>query len=262
MQQVFRKKAPLGAFLLLVCWLGAAFAAPVRVADAIDGDTVVLADRQLVRLIGINTPELGKDGAPDEPLARAARERLAGLTKNRAVTLIPGTEERDRHGRLLAYLILADGRDVQELLLREGLAAPVAIPPNLRFLARYQAAAEQARRARRGLWGHSHFAPRDAESLVEPGFRFVRGTVSRVQRRRHDTLLHLSGRLALVVPHADARLFGCPLASLLGRSVEASGWVSVRNDRGRMRVQHPAMLRLLDPRGDGRPADPVPACAA
>ncbi len=261
MRQILPKKAPFGAFLLLVFWLGAALAAPMRIADVIDGDTVVLADRQLVRLIGINTPELGKDGAPDEPLADAARRRLAALTKNQAVTLILDTEERDRHGRLLAYLILPDGRDVQELLLREGIAALVAIPPNLRFLSRYQAAAEQARRARRGLWSDPYFAPRDAESLDEPGFRFVRGTVNKVQRRRHDTLLHLSSRLALVVPHTDARLFGCPLTSLWGRRVEASGWVSVRKDARRMRVQHPAMLRLLD-RGAGQPANLAPACAA
>lgn len=255
------KKAPFGAFLLLVFWFGTVLAAPVHVAEVIDGDTIALSDRRLVRLIGINTPELGKDGAPDEPLARAARERLAGWVNGQAVTLIPGIEERDRHGRLLAYLILADGRDAQELLLREGLAALVAIPPNLRFLARYQAAAEQARRPRRGIWGDPHFAAREAEAVNTGGFRFVHGSVTRVERRRHDTLLHLSSRFALVVPHADAARFGCPLASLRGRRVEASGWVTVRKDTRRMRVQHPAMLRLLE-RGAGQPANLAPACAA
>jgi endonuclease YncB( thermonuclease family) len=260
-QQILCKKAPLGAFLLLVLWLGAALAAPVHLTEVIDGDTVALADRHLVRLIGINTPELGKGGAPDEPLARAARKRLTDLVNGQAVTLIPGAEAHDRHGRLLAYLILADGRDAQELLLREGLAALVAIPPNVRFLPRYQAAAEQARRAQRGIWAEPYFAAQDAESVNEPGFRAVRGTVTRIQRRRHDTLLHISTRMVLLVPHADAAQFGCPLASLRGRRVEASGWVSMRKDTGRMRVQHPAMLRLLD-RGAGRPANLALACAA
>lgn len=261
MRQILRKKAPLGAFLLLVLWFGAALAAPVRVSEVIDGDTVILADRRPVRLIGINTPEIGKDGAPDEPLARTARERLAGLIDGRAVTLIPGIENRDRHGRLLAYLILADGRDAQELLLREGLAALVAIPPNLRNLPRYQTAAEQARRAGRGIWAEAYFAPQKAESVNAPGFRVVRGRVTGIERRRHDTLLHLSTRMALLVPHADAAQFGCPLASLQNRRVEATGWVTARNEMRRMRVQHPAMLRLLDG-STSRPANLAPACAA
>ena len=260
-QSVLSKKAPLGAFLLLVFWLGAALAAPVRVAEVVDGDTVVLADHRLVRLIGINTPELGRDGAPDEPLARAARARLAALARDQLVTLIPGHETRDRHGRLLAYLVLADGRDAQELLLREGLAAPVAVPPNLDRLARYRAAAEQARQAGRGLWAEPYFAAHAAATVDRPGFQFVRGTVEKVQRRRHDTLLHLADRFALVIPHADAARFGCPLTALRGRRVEASGWVSARKDTRRMRVHHPAMLWLLD-RGEDRPVDATAACAA
>lgn len=260
MQHLPNKKAPWGAFLLLLFWSTAALAAPVRVVQVVDGDTVMLADRQLVRLIGINTPELGKDGAPDEPLAAQARERLAALVKDQRVTLIDDEEARDRHGRRLAYLVLPDGRDVQELLLREGLAAPVAVPPNLRFLPRYLAAAEQARQGRRGLWGHPHFAPREAATLAEAGFQFVRGTVSKVERRRHDTLVHLAPHFVLVVPHADASRFGCPLKALRGRRLVASGWVSLRKDTYRMRVHHPAMVRLLD-RGAGEP-DATAACAA
>jgi endonuclease YncB( thermonuclease family) len=261
MRLVSRKKAPFGAFLLLVLWFGVALATPVPVSEVVDGDTVLLADGRPVRLIGINTPEFGKDGAPDEPLAHAARARLAQLIDGRPVTLIPGAETRDRHDRLLAYLILADGRDAQEVLLREGFGALVAIPPNLRFLARYQAAAEQARRARRGIWADPYFAARQAESVDAPGFRFVRGTVTQVERRRHDTLLHLSRHVALLVPHADAAAFGCPLRSLQGRRVEASGWVTVRKGTRRMRVQHPVMLRLLDGGAD-RPANLVQPCAA
>ena len=40
------------------------------VARVIDGDTLRLAGGDSLRLVGVNTSEIGRDGEPDEPLAR------------------------------------------------------------------------------------------------------------------------------------------------------------------------------------------------
>lgn len=45
-----------------------------RVEHVYDGDTVRLADGRKVRLIGVNTPELGREGRADESHARAAHD--------------------------------------------------------------------------------------------------------------------------------------------------------------------------------------------
>ena len=91
------RKAPQGAlFVLLPCLSLLALAVPAwgqartetaTVRHVVDGDSVILADDRPVRLIGINAPEFGRDGRPDEPLAVAARERLRELAQGRSVQL-------------------------------------------------------------------------------------------------------------------------------------------------------------------------------
>ena len=76
----------------------------VSVAKVVDGDTLRLVDGRSVRLIGINTPELGRDGRKAEPFAVAAQRRLRALVEasNGRVGLVPGRESKDRYGRTLA----------------------------------------------------------------------------------------------------------------------------------------------------------------
>ena len=49
------------------------------VAYIYDGDTVRLGDGRHVRLVGINTPEIGHDGAPSQPYAVKAKQALMEL---------------------------------------------------------------------------------------------------------------------------------------------------------------------------------------
>ncbi|MHB8822818.1 MAG: thermonuclease family protein, partial [Pseudomonadaceae bacterium] len=79
--ECMKKASLVGAFFVSVtCSLSVqAFCpAPERlpqfaVAQVIDGDTLRLTDGRSVRLIGLNTPELGRKGRAAEPLADAAR---------------------------------------------------------------------------------------------------------------------------------------------------------------------------------------------
>ena len=82
------KKASLaGAFFVSAIWLSGAQAfcpmpdglTSVAVQRVVDGDTLRLSDGRSVRMIGLNTPELGKQGRSDEPFAVAARKRLETL---------------------------------------------------------------------------------------------------------------------------------------------------------------------------------------
>ena len=113
----------------------------------VDGDTLVVSlggAEQTVRLIGIDAPEAGECSA-----GRAA-ERLAELAAGR-VHLETDSEERDRHGRLLAYL-WADGVLVNEAMAAEGLALARSYPPNTARQAALRTAEDAARRAGLGLW--------------------------------------------------------------------------------------------------------------
>lgn len=150
-----------GRRLFLVCVLVALSAAGCSVVAQpassctvqriIDGDTFVCETGERVRLILVNTPEMS-----DAPLGRLARAFLVDL-------MPPGTEveiemdvsERDRYGRLLAYVWLRDGRMVNRVLAREGYAQVMVVPPDVRHVDTIRAAADSARMDGAGLWGRS-----------------------------------------------------------------------------------------------------------
>lgn len=127
-----------------------------RVVKVVDGDTVrvrVDGREENVRYIGVDTPETKRPGRPVEcfgPAASAANERLVD---GREVHLEVGEEQRDRYDRLLAYVYRADdGRFVNEILVRDGYARPLAIEPNVDHAEAFSALADEARKAGRGLW--------------------------------------------------------------------------------------------------------------
>lgn len=88
----------------------------VRVVAVIDGDTIDVAGGERVRLIGIDTPEVGQCGYDG---ATAVLRQLVG---GRDVVLVPGArDDRDRYGRLLRY-VEANGVDVNLMMLLSGRA--------------------------------------------------------------------------------------------------------------------------------------------
>ncbi len=62
-------------------------------------------------------------------------------------------QRHDRYGRTLAYVWLTDGRLFNLLILREGYAQVLTIPPNVRYANLFVACQREARENRRGLWG-------------------------------------------------------------------------------------------------------------
>lgn len=260
---LLKKASLVGAFFVFGGWVFPALAlcpppdgaSSALVQQVIDGDTLRLADGRRVRLIGINAPELGHRGRPAEPLAEAARERLQQLVKGNAdrVTLLPGSQVRDRYGRTLAHAYDARGRNWEAQLLAEGLGYLVAVAPNVSLVDCQLQAEHEARSDGRGLWRRP--AWKSPEQLRGGGFALVRAAVRRVERNRGGLWIELDGPLVL---HVEPRLLGqfdlAALQRLPGRRIEARGWVVDRARRGgtasgRVRwmlpLTHPVMLEVL-----------------
>ncbi len=85
----------------------------------IDGDTVVTKDGDKIRIIGIDSPEHGVCGFID------AKTFAETALRGAAVTLIAPSSEpnKDKYGRLLRYIELADGSDFGLLQIQQGNAA-------------------------------------------------------------------------------------------------------------------------------------------
>ncbi|MBT9257759.1 thermonuclease family protein [Phycicoccus sp. KQZ13P-1] len=132
----------------------------VTVVGILDGDTVIVAgdealDVHRVRVLGVDAPEMGRDGAPADCWALQAREQLMREVPvgSRAV-LVPDSTRRsvDRYGRLLRYLQV-DDRDVGADLLEAGGARTYWPTGDGKRASRYVQTALRAERAGRGLWG-------------------------------------------------------------------------------------------------------------
>lgn len=113
---------------ILVCFLfcllvaGAGQARQIKVAWVPDGDTLILEDRETVRLKGIDAPETGYEGEQDQYFAREATRNLVKLTAHHKLILKTGPDSRDSHGRTLGYAYLPDGRNISVLMVRQGYA--------------------------------------------------------------------------------------------------------------------------------------------
>ena len=126
------------------------------VTRVVDGDTIRVelpSGEEAVRYIGIDTPESVKPGAPVECFARRASALNERLVAGERVRLVRDVEERDRYGRLLAYVYRArDGLFVNAELVRRGYATVATFPPNVAHERDFRRLARRARMSGRGLW--------------------------------------------------------------------------------------------------------------
>jgi micrococcal nuclease len=131
---------------------GSAGTAEASVLRVVDGDTLVLADRTRLRLIGVNAPESVKPDWPVEPFGLEASRFARQFIGRGRVRLEFDKERLDQHGRTLAYVWVGQ-RMLNEELLREGLAR---WERNYRYSAamkrRFAAAQREAESAGRGIW--------------------------------------------------------------------------------------------------------------
>jgi len=214
-----------------------------------DGDTLHLTDGRKIRLIGINTPELARDTKPHEPYAREARQYVRDqLPEGSRIGLSYGPQRKDRHGRTLAHITLANGDSLNQRLLEQGYAQYIAVPPNLTRLACYRQSEHLARKIETGLWRQDFRQLLHSENVSgkERGFHLLRGRIMRIGRSKKNIWLNLDGPIALRIRRSDLHLFGADdPASWQGRYVEARGWINQHKNQMQMSISHPASVVFL-----------------
>jgi micrococcal nuclease len=138
------------------------------VASVYDGDTISLTDGRRVRLVQIDTPELGSG----ECYSRASRKVLLEiLPAGSRVTLEvdPRLDGVDRYGRLLRY-VHRGPLNANVLLVRAGAAAPYFYGRELgKYALRMLADAQRAKAAKRGLWGACSGTVLDPYRAIDTG---------------------------------------------------------------------------------------------
>jgi endonuclease YncB( thermonuclease family) len=228
------------------------------VASVTDGDTVLLDNGLVIRLIGIQAPKLplGREGFQTWPKAEEAKASLEAMVLGKPVQVRYGGERLDRYGRTLGQLFVTTAPEtwVQQQMLARGLARVYSFPDNRSCVAELLAAESTARTNKLGIWGDPYYSVRRADrpealAALAGHYELIEGRVLQAERR--GNLLYLNfGRvwaedLTVVIDKAAQKLFGDtdPLR-LEGALLRVRGWVDER-DGPRLEVTHPEQIEVL-----------------
>ena len=226
-----------------------------------DGDTVVLDDGRIIRMIGTQAPKLplGREGYPTWPLAREAKVALEAVALNKPVQLGFGGEKIDRYGRILAHVFVTTPEGeiwAQQAMVTKGLARVYSFPDNRACLDLLFAGEGRARLGGLGIWADPYYSIRAADApsdlLARAGhYELVEGRVLLAEQRGGRVYLNF-GRFykedfTAVIEAPALRLFaeaGVDPLSLDNAFLRIRGWVDDR-DGPRIEVTHPEQIEVL-----------------
>lgn len=131
------------------------------VLHVVDGDTfdADLDDvgKVRIRMLGVNTPETVDPRKTVECFGKEASDfskKTLKIGDRIFLAPDPQADERDKYGRLLRNVFLADGTDYNALLIQEGFAyAYLGFPLDPKRKVQLRALENEAKSAKKGLWG-------------------------------------------------------------------------------------------------------------
>jgi micrococcal nuclease len=185
------------AYALLVC---PTVSLAQRVERVIDGDTVMIAGVGTVRFIGVDTPETVDPRESVQYFGRVSSAFLQGLIAGTIVRLEYDQQRRDKYGRTLAYLYLADGTFVNAEIVRQGYGHAYTDYP-FRYLEAFRGYEREARTTNRGLWATAPAAVVAAPTQVDPKTTVY---VTRTGNRYHAADCRFLARSQIPMPLEQA----------------------------------------------------------
>jgi len=210
-----------------------------------DGDTVTLDTGQLVRFIGINTPEIDhQNKRQSQPFALAAKSLLEEKVKTGdKLHLVFDQTRFDKYGRLLAYAFTETGINLGLLQLKSGLARHWVIGKNDLFWRCFQDAERRARLAKKGVW--ADFSPLKAQALSfkDKGYQYIIGEVTALQKSKKGLQLTLDGKLKVNINRKTLNYFKTPGTQFgLHNSILLTGNLKWSKGLLQLNIYHPAQI--------------------
>jgi len=124
-----------------------------KVIRVMDGDTVEVEQIGMIRLIGVDTPELAHPIKPVQFFAKKASEYTKRVALGKRVRLEYDQEKIDKYGRTLAYIYFEDGRMLNAEIIKNGYGFAYTKYP-FKYMKEFRKYEIEAREKGLGLWGN------------------------------------------------------------------------------------------------------------
>jgi micrococcal nuclease len=145
-----------------------------QVLRVTDGDTIHInynGKNEKVRLIGLDTPETKDPRKPIQCFGREATAKMTELAENKNIRLeFDKTQgERDKYGRLLAFVYSEDSKNLAYEMIRQGYGNEYTYNSNpYKYQNEFKEAARKAREENKGLWAENTCAGNTAKPAGTP----------------------------------------------------------------------------------------------
>ncbi len=246
--------------ILLAVQCQALSAGTGTVTAVVDGDTIRVttsAGRETVRLLGVDTPEPARRGAPIEYFADQATEFTKQRTLGQIVRLEadPQADTRDTYGRALRYVYLADGSLLNADIIAGGYGHAYTRFPYSK-LAAFRALEREARVSGRGLWDPARVPILDVKQAADHvGMTAtVCGTVASARfldtTRGRPTFLNLDRRhpdqaLTIVIWGQDRGVFGQPELTYAKQDLCITGKIETHKGKPQINARDPSQIAMI-----------------
>jgi len=167
------------------------------VKRVVDGDTLVLENKERVRLIGVDTPKTKHPREPVEYFGKEATAFTKKMVQGKRVRLEfdqanASIGHKDRYKRTLSYVFLEDGTFINAEIIKQGYGYAYTRFP-FKYMDEFRGYQREARDQRRGLWGKSGASPPTRQTSQAPTSDLTKGTrrpffVIGLYRTRHPSL--------------------------------------------------------------------------
>jgi micrococcal nuclease len=138
----------------------------VELVHPVDGDTISInyqGEEKNVRFLLVDSPETSHPRMGEQPFGREAKEYTSSIISNANKIELEFDigPQKDKYGRLLAY-VYVDGKMLQEELLKQGLARVAYVyPPNTRYVDQFKEIQKEAQQQGIGIWQVENYVQDD-----------------------------------------------------------------------------------------------------
>ncbi|WP_257149602.1 thermonuclease family protein [Bacillus thuringiensis] len=202
---------------------------PATITKVTDGDTFKVkfdnGKKETIRLLCIDTPETVHRKKPVQPFgpeASSFTKKMLPIGKKVEVEL--GISERDKFGRLLAY-VYVDGQMINKMLLEKGLARVAYVyAPNTTHIDEFNAIQKEAQKKGIGIWSIENYAANDFNTNSSTSSNYPKTNSTSSQSNSNDNKESDVGCKGKIKGNVNSKIYHAPDGEFYDKATSNIVW--------------------------------------